>query len=410
MRNQVTVAGGGASGLMAAIQAARTGADVTLLEHMDRVGKKILSTGNGKCNFTNLFQDPSCYRCSQPDFPETVLAYFDVPRTLEFFKELGIYPKIRNGYVYPNSEQAASVLDGLRMEADRLGITIRTSCHVERIRLSKAGVFHLETSQGMLKAQKVILAAGSKAAPSTGSDGSGYDLAKALGHSVLTPLPALVQLRCREKEYKQLAGIRTEARLHLRIDGRECVSQDGELQLTDYGISGIPTFQISRFASMALAQGQKVSVVIDFLPGMSEKETRHYLKERQTHLGMRNGEDFLTGLINKKLALVLMKQAGFALKEPVKQAGQANWERLVSGLKAWETVVTAANPFTNAQVCCGGVDTREIHPDTMESKKVKGLYLVGEMVDVDGICGGYNLQWAWSSGAAAGIHAGRGSL
>lgn len=407
MRTKVTIVGGGASGLMAAVWAARAGAQVQVLEHMDRVGKKILSTGNGKCNMTNLCQSPECYRCSQPEFPMDVISRFDTERTLEFFREAGIYPKIRQGYVYPNSEQASSVLDALRIEVQAAGAEIRCGCQVDRIRPSEKGAgFRLETSQGELLADKVILAAGSQAAPATGSDGSGYRLARELGHRIIRPLPALVQLRCEGKVFKQLAGIRTEAQLTLIVDGAAEVSERGELQLTDYDISGIPTFQISRFAAVALDRKQRVTVQIDFLPQLSTEEAEDYLKLRQKQLSGRNGEDFLTGLLNKKLAAVLMKQAGLPWTSPVRSGDRAGWERLLRLMKSWEVQVTATNPFANAQVCCGGVDTAQIDPVTMESRLVNGLYLAGELLDVDGICGGYNLQWAWSSGALAGIHAG----
>lgn len=406
MKKKVLVIGGGASGMMAAIHAAREGAQVTILEHTDRMGKKILSTGNGKCNLTNLYQSPKCYRSQNEEFPMTVISKYPVSKTLDFFEKLGILVKSRDGYIYPNSEQASSVLDVLRMEVMRQNIELDCECKVQEIKCGS--YFELKTSSGVYFGDRLILATGSRAAPVTGSDGSGYKLARKLGHTVIQPLPALVQLRCGEKHYKQLGGIRTEASLKLYVDGKEQDHQMGELQLTDYGISGIPTFQLSRYASTALYEKRKVRVVIDFLPRQTAFETQTFLKERTLSMGYKTAEEWITGMLNKKLASVLLKLADIPAGEQVSNIGEERMKRLLQQLKTYETTVIATNPYENAQICCGGVDTGEIDPGTMESKLVSGLFLVGELLDVDGICGGYNLQWAWSSGALAGIYAGRG--
>lgn len=407
MEQSVIVIGGGASGMTAAIYAARAGAAVTILEHTDRIGKKILSTGNGRCNMTNLHQSVHCYRSSQPDFPMAVLKQFSTEQTLDFFKELGILTKSKDGYLYPNSEQASAVLDVLCMEIGHLGIEVVCGCHIQSVKKLKGGQgFQLHTSLGNFQAACVVLAAGSKAAPVTGSDGSGYELAKQLGHSIIPPLPALVQLRCKENHYKQLAGIRTEVKLSLLADQRVAASETGELQLTDYGISGIPTFQISRYASEALSQKKTVVAEIDFLPHQSFKETEEFFRDRARHMGHKTCEEWMVGILNKKLSVVLLKLAGISRDQPVSGMDSEKWQTLLKQIKEYKTVITATNSFEQAQVCCGGVDTREIEPDTMESRQVRGLYLAGELLDVDGICGGYNLQWAWSSGAVAGTYAG----
>ncbi len=410
MTKKVMIIGGGASGLTAAIAAARQGADVTILEHMDRVGKKILSTGNGRCNMTNLSLRAEHYRCSQKQFPMKVLDRFSVWDTLTFFDELGIVTKNRNGYIYPNSDQASSVLDTLRLEAEHEGVKILCGCHVGSVKqVKKEGrrQFLIETDQGTFAGSALILAAGSKAAPATGSDGSGYELARALGHKIIKPLPALVQLRCEGKQYKQLAGIRCEASLRMMVDGKAVAGEEGELQLTEYGISGIPVFQISRFASVALDDGRQVTVLIDFLPSQSRDESRRFLKKRVARMEYRTCGDLLTGVLNKKLALVLLKLSGIRQDEIAGDVKQPQWDRLLANLKCYEAKVIKTNSFEQAQVCCGGVDTRDVRPDTMESRLVPGLYLAGELLDVDGICGGYNLQWAWSTGMIAGRSAGR---
>ncbi len=410
MKKQVLIVGGGASGLMAGICAAREGASVTILEHMDRVGKKILSTGNGRCNLTNLTMRPECYRSSQKQFPMKVLDRFSVWDTLTFFDELGIETKNRGGYIYPNSDQASSVLDALRMETEHLNVRVVTNCQIRELRAKGRRHFEAKTDAGIFEADRLILATGSKAAPVSGSDGSGYALAKSFGHRVIKPLPALVQLRCEGKFFKQLAGVRCDAVVRIKnSQGRILAADQGEVQLTDYGISGIPTFQVSRYAAIALDQKEKISAVLDFLPSKSMKEIGGFLKNRAQMLSYRKAEDYLTGLLNKKLGAVVLKLAGIPAELPVSQIKGAQLERLAHLLKEFEVPVTATNAFEQAQICCGGVDTREIHAETLESKLVPGLYLVGELLDVDGICGGYNLQWAWSTGAIAGRCAAQGN-
>lgn len=423
MKRRVIIIGGGASGLTAGIGAAMEGAQVTILEHMDRVGKKILSTGNGRCNMTNLSVREEHYRCSQRQFPMKVLDRFSVWDTLTFFDEIGIITKSKNGYIYPNSEQASAVLDTLRLEAEHQGVSIVTECHVKSIlaeglsrrkggrepAVSPAGKkigFQVLTDKGAFSCDRLILATGSKAAPATGSDGSGYELAKSLGHRVITPLPALVQLRCQGGFLKQLAGIRCEAVVKLKSEGKILAADKGELQLTDYGVSGIPTFQISRYASVALNQGRKVSVVLDFLPAKSMEEMHRFISQRAKAMAYRRAGDFLTGVLNKKLAAVLLKQSRISTEELVGGIEEGRFRQLIRNIKQFEMEVTATNSFEQAQVCCGGVDTREVKPETMESRVVPGLYLAGELLDVDGICGGYNLQWAWSTGILAGRCAG----
>ena len=413
VKKRVLIIGGGASGLAAAVLAARQGARVTVVEHMDRVGKKILSTGNGRCNMTNLYMGPECYRSGDSSFPMRVIEGFSVEDTLRFFGGLGIEIRDRNGYIYPNSDQASAVLDVLRQEVEHLGVRVLLSCQVSKIEPS-CGMYRVSSSQGILEADALILATGSKAAPSTGSDGSGYELAKSLGHRVIKPLPALVQLRCQGSMYKQMAGIRTEAKVSLYAESprlnksgkgaeRILLAEDrGELQLTDYGLSGIPVFQVSRFGARALDEGSKVVARVDFMPSWKEEEAFGLLRKRASHMDYKTVEEMFVGLLNKKLALVLIRLAG--VDPSMKSGGLSPRQlgRLLEQIKSYEAIVMSVNPFANAQVCCGGVDVHEVDANTMESKVRKGLYLAGELLDVDGICGGYNLQFAWSSGAIAG--------
>lgn len=404
---EILIVGAGASGMTAAIHASRAGAKVTLLEHKERPGKKILSTGNGRCNLTNLDQKAEYYRCSQPGFPSWALRQFSVEDTLEFFGRLGIVPKSRNGYIYPNSDQASSVLEALLRELESLGVTV--ICGVPVTEASKKGEDFAVTAGGKrFRGEALILAAGSKAAPVTGSDGSGYELAAGFGHRMIEPLPALVQLRCKEKHYKRLAGIRTQARVSLYGAGKFLASDQGELQLTDYGISGIPTFQISRYASVALHRNQEVAAKINFLPDMDQGQVDELMRRRRQDMRDRTCIQFMNGLLNSKLSAVLLKLSGISEDQPVTSVTERQWEQLSSQLTGYETRVTAANSFEQAQVCRGGVDTTQVNEETLESRLVRGLYFCGEILDVDGICGGYNLQWAWSSGAVAGRNAAGG--
>lgn len=400
------IIGGGASGLMAAIAAAECGAKVTILEHMPRVGKKILSTGNGKCNMTNLRMEADCYRAGKENFPMAVIKKFPISETLAFFRRLGIVTTEKNGYVYPASGQAQTVLDALREKCESLGIEIFCDCEVQKINAPfKNGRFQIGTSQGTFSADFVILAAGSMAAKITGSDGSGYGLAKSLGHRIRKPLPALVQLRCGEPFFKAVSGVRTEARVALYADGQYLCEDTGELQLTDYGISGIPVFQVSRYAAEALDKKREVEAAVDFFPKASEEEFFQILQEQRKFLADRNSEGFLNGIFHKKLAALFLKEAGLFKGRAAGSFSDKELKRLAALIKNFSLTVTATNSFDQAQVCMGGVNLLDVNPDTMESRLVCGLYFAGEILDVDGICGGYNLQWAWSSGRLAGVSA-----
>ena len=411
MKKQGIIIGGGAAGLMAAITAAEHGADVTILEHMPRVGKKILATGNGKCNMTNLHMTKKCYRSGEPGVPMQVIGTFPVEDTLRFFRRLGILTTDRNGYVYPASGQAQTVLDALMNKTESLGIRTICESKVHKIEKNKKGTFTVQAETGTYYADFVILAAGSMAAKTTGSDGSGYELAKSLGHKVKKPLPALVQLKCKGDFFKAIAGVRTDANVSIYTTDKRgelsvLLAEDhGELQLTDYGISGIPVFQVSRYAAEALDHKKTVAAVIDFMPDYTSDALFHLLKEQRTYLKDRTAADFLGGLFNKKLAAFFLKAAGMKQDMKVTAISDKTLADLVEIIKDATFEVTGTNSYDKAQICMGGVSLKEINPDTMESRLVPGLYFAGEILDVDGICGGYNLQWAWSSGHLAAVSA-----
>ncbi len=411
MKQEGIIIGGGAAGLLAAITAAESGASVTILEHMPRVGKKILSTGNGKCNMTNLHMTEECYRSGVAGVPMQVIGKFSVADTIAFFRRLGVLTTDRNGYVYPASGQAQTVLDALRDKADSLGVRTYCDSKVISVNKKKAGRFTVKTETETYSADFVILCAGSMAAKTTGSDGSGYELAKELGHKIKKPLPALVQLKCKGDFFKAIAGVRTDVKVSLyTMDkngarGALLAEDHGELQLTDYGISGIPVFQVSRYAAEALDHKKRVLAVIDFMPDMTEEQLFAALKDQRNYLKDRVAGDFINGLFNKKLAALFLKYAWIKADQPVSELTNKKLAELCHVIKEASFEVTGTNPYDKAQICMGGVDLREINPDTMESRLVPGLYFAGEILDVDGICGGYNLQWAWSSGHLAAISA-----
>lgn len=402
----IAIIGGGASGIMAAIAAARSAGQVRvlLLEHKDRVGKKILSTGNGRCNLTNEFMHPDCFRSDNMQAVKTVLSQFGYEQTIHFFETLGLVTKSKKGYVYPRCEQAASVLELLVLELHRLGVEIHTDVHVTELFRGKKG-FRILTEESTFHADCVILAAGGRAARSLGSDGSGYTLAKAMGHSIVPVVPALVQLKVKKHPFANASGVRTDVKVTALIDGKAMASDTGELQITGYGISGIPVFQISRYIAGGLYQKKCAQVKIDFLPEFPEEEVYQFLLRRRNGREMMSAGEYLTGVFHKKLIPELLSLAGIRVREKVKRLDEADIRRLSHQCKAAVVNISDTNGFDNAQVCAGGVCLSEIDLHTMQSKHVKGLYLAGELLDADGICGGYNLQWAWATGYIAGTNA-----
>lgn len=406
-QRHVVVIGGGASGMVAAIAAAREGAYVTILEQKDRIGKKILSTGNGKCNLTNEVMSNDCFRGDDTSIVSEVLCRFGYPETVQFFKELGLLLKNRQGYIYPLSEQASAVLDILRMELFRLQVDILTDTKALSVK-KEDEKFLIETSHGQISGDALILATGGKAAPVLGSDGSGYALAKTLGHHISQVVPALVQLRGRDGSLKQVAGVRTRANVTLYIDGEYAVSDCGELQLTDYGISGIPVFQVSRYAAKALERKREVWAELDFLPTMLDEEFYEFMRQRRISQGHKTAEEFCIGIFHKKLIGILLKKSGIKQNIPIREIKEKQFLNFLTLCKHFRVEITGTNSFEQAQVCAGGVKTTEMNPQTMESLCCRNLYLTGELLDIDGICGGYNLQWAWSTGYIAGIHASKG--
>jgi len=406
----VAVIGGGASGMVAAIAARRLGADVMILEKKPRVGKKLLVTGNGRCNLTNINANPAYYHGADEGFVEGILSQFDVKQTIGFFEKLGIAYKVEDaGKVFPMSDQASSVLDVLRYELDRIAVKVICQARVVAIKKKKRQ-FILELADGsVIKSDRVVLAAGGKAMPVTGSDGDGFRLAQTLGHTINTVFPALVPLKLEGKFFKSIAGVKIVGTVEILDNGKVVARDRGDILFTNYGISGPPVLQISRKAGEIIQNGQDAVLRVIIIDSMSKESLKELLSKRFHNGAEKTVEFSLVGLINKRLISVLLKDAGIRdLRAPVKSLTSEEKENILNILTDWRFRITGNTSWPNAQVTAGGVDTRKIDRYTLESKVVKGIYFAGEIMDIDGVCGGYNLQWAWSSGYVAGQNAALG--
>lgn len=407
MAKKIIVVGGGAAGMMAAIVAKRNGLEVTLLERNDRVGKKLLATGNGRCNYTNLNINIENYHGMDNSFASGALTELNMDKTIEFFEDLGITPADEdNGKVYPMSFQSSSMLDVLRYELSYLGVELITECFISEIRKKKKFVVKAKDGR-IFEADKVILATGGMAMPVSGSDGNGYSIAKSLGHSVTDIFPGLVQLKLEGSVFKQINGVK-----FIGIAGvyhkNLLISEDkGDILFTDYGISGPPILQLSRKAIEYMNKGLEAELRVSIIHTKTLEELKDYLLKRFEKMPMKTIAEGLVGLINKKLIIPVLKELNIDKDVSIKDIRTDDIEKLTQLLTSWSFKIIGNKGWGQAQVTAGGVNTKEIHDKTMESKILEGLYIVGELLDIDGDCGGFNLQWAWSSGYVAGINASR---
>ena len=403
---KIAVIGGGASGIMAAIAAARNGADVTIYERFDRIGKKILATGNGRCNLTNIYADKCNYHGLNPDFVDDVIGEFWVDKTLELFENIGLVYKVEDeGKVYPYSNQAASVLDVLRFELERLGVNIEYGFEVKSVQAEKSGFFVKSYDNRKSYADKVIIATGGKASPALGSNGSGYPILESFGHKLTKLNPSLVQLKLKGSELKPLNGLKLDGELTLKINGDIEKTEKGEILFTDYGISGPVVFSLSALAGRA----ENVTISIDMMPDYSKSDIERILKSHREV--MTNVEDLFCGVLPKRIGQVLIKNSiSKKMNEDIKTVTDAEISTISQKTKAFLVEVEGTMSWNNAQVTAGGIDVRDFSSKTFESKLKKGIFATGEVLDIDGDCGGYNLQWAWSSGFVAGLSASGGVL
>ncbi len=393
---KVFIIGGGASGLTAAIRASRNGNDVTIFDKNEKLGKKILMTGNGKCNYWNENQSIKMYH-SSGDYSK-IVNQLNLTKAHAFLDSIGIVPFIKNGYYYPNSNQAISVVNALADEVKNNGVKVVNE-EVKSID-KKDNKFIINNKY---ESDVVIVATGGKAAPKTGSDGFGYEIAKQFGHNIIKPLPALVGLEV-EGNLKELSGIRLIGDANLIIDNELVQKEFGEIQINDYGFSGIPVLQLSSNAVKALDDDKNVELSINLLPNIADDilGLRSFLKVQDKHLNNKTISQILDQLFNYKLSNYLLKLSKIDNNARVEKLSNDELDLLCHNILNFSFKVVKDHGFDNAQTTTGGVDLKEINLDSLESNKVNGLYFCGEVLDVDGACGGYNLSFAWLTGLLAG--------
>ena len=399
----IGIIGAGASGMAAALAASeQPEAQVILMERQARVGRKLQATGNGRCNLTNLHANCGGYHGQEPGFWDTALERFGPEETLCWFRGLGLFTVAEeSGRVYPYSDQANSVVDVLRFALDRPNIELKTGFEVEKAKKTPVG-FRVESAEGTVECDRLVIACGGLAGTKLGGSMSGYKLLRSLGHRCTKLRPALVQLKTGWTGVAALKGVR--ANCHAEIfQGDALISQGtGELQFTEYGLSGPVIFEISRDACQGDGDWK---CRLDFLPEVSLEELAgELLRRKGTRLPV---SELLTGILHNRLGRVLTQAAGIGGSGFAAEVSEARLWNLAETVKGFEVSLSEPLGMDSAQVTAGGILTSEFDPETLESRLVPGLYACGEVLDVDGDCGGYNLQWAWSSGRLAGEHAGR---
>ena len=398
----IGIIGGGASGMVAAVAASGNPQNqVILFERQARVGRKLLATGNGRCNLTNLSGCNAHYHGDQPEFAETALEVFSPEKTVAWFRNLGLYTVAEeSGRVYPYSDQANSVVDVLRFALERPNIQLITGFEVTKVRRDEQG-FSVENGEERYRCDRLVIACGGLAGTKLGGSMSGYKLLKSLGHRVSRLRPALVQVKSSWNGCASLKGVRANCHAAIYFNGKLHRESTGELQFTDYGLSGPVIFEVSR--DVCLTPGDWICK-LDFLPNMPSDGLELELKRRRN--GSQLTEELLTGILHNRLGRVLTASVGIPSQQKISDLHDDQIAQVCRIVKGLEVRLTEPLGMDAAQVTAGGVLTCEFNSRTMESSLVPGLYACGEVLDIDGDCGGYNLQWAWSSGMAAGLHAG----
>lgn len=398
-RHEIIIIGGGASGIYLSLLLRDYGHDVAILESKDRILKKLLTTGNGRCNISNnsiLAGNPVMYSSHNMDYKFPPLQKYGSADAESYFNSLGLpLITLEEGKMYPRSLQASSVVDIMRMALHEKGVALYLEEKVKSIR--HGSNFIVETDTSSFGCETLVIASGGASMPSTGSDGSMYKVIRSLGINVLTPVPALVQLKLDYPGIKAVSGVKFDG-FGTLYDGSDKIhSEFGEFLFTDYGISGPPILQLSRFAAPLLAEGKKLTIGLDLMPEMDSSQVRDMITERLALFGSRSALDLLKGVVNSKMISTLLKESGVDKPSSASMAIEYScFRKLASIMKDWRFAIAGTQGFNMAQGTYGGVDTRELK-DSLESRKIPGLYFTGEVIDVLGACGGYNLQWAWSS-------------
>ena len=404
---EVLIIGGGASGMMASIAAASMGASVTIYEHNDILGKKLRTTGNGRCNLGNMNLKDEFYYSPDRDMLSDFFIQFDEDDTIRTFRSLGLIIKDENGYMYPACEQAKVVADVLETQLRSYGVNVCTSVDIDDIKKNDDNSFTVTTDGRSFKFDKVVLACGSYAGIAKkdriASDKDGYALAYSFGHTIMPVKPALTAIKCDNDFLDRISGVRADVLITLVKNGTTVATEYGQLQMTDYGVSGIPAFQLSHYVGADKEGGYEL--LIDFMPGVDDDD---YIAMMQSRIFAFQGytiEQFFLGTLNTKLCDLIIDLAGLNRTDMVDEETEDDLITALGIVRCLKLNVTGVKDFSFAQVCSGGVPLNEIDRNCM-SVKTPGLYICGEMLDVDGMCGGYNLQWAWTSGYIAGRAAG----
>lgn len=391
----IAIVGAGAAGLTAAISAKRNGASCIVCERLPRAGKKILASGNGRCNLSNEDLSSSNYNESSRNLVTSIFGRFGWPEIRGFFHSLGLWLVSEDGRVFPATNQSLSVLKSIELEIKRLDIPIEFDFPVERVEADGEGFSVVSASGKRIKCRSVIITGGGKSYPALGSDGSAYKLASAIGHRIIPPVPSAVPLTVKHFLCHLAQGQRIQAKVRAVVSGRESVSSHGDLLFTKYGLSGTAILDISREISIALnrSPAKNAYLDIDMVPFMEEKELSKAIGEALE--SGRPREDILAGLLPLKISA--------ALKGLTEKSSSA---KIASALKSMRFDVYGTRGWNEAEFTAGGVDTGQIDPTTLGSKMRKGIFFAGEVLDVDGRRGGYNMAWAWASGYIAGKAAG----
>ena len=397
----IGIIGAGASGMAAALAAAENRDNqVILLERQARVGRKLQATCNGRCNLTNLHALDGGYHGDEPSFSRYALDRFSPSETLAWFRAMGLLTVAEDsGRVYPYSDQANSVVDILRFALEKPNITLKLGFEAERVKRTAEG-FLIQGTES-LECDRLIVACGGLAGTKLGGSMSGYKLLRSLGHKCTKLRPTLVQLKTAWPAVAQLKGVRANCHMRILRDGNLHRESVGELHFTDYGLSGPVTFEVSRDACQG--PGEWIAR-LDFLPDLAQEELeQELLRRKETNLP---ASELLTGILHNRLGRVLAQSVDISGQGPVAQLPDRLLNQLAEAVKDFRVIITEPMGMDSAQVTAGGILTGEFDEQTMESRIVPGLYACGEVLDIDGDCGGYNLQWAWSSGRLAGSHAG----
>lgn len=405
--NKIAIIGGGASGLMAALFAARSGGIVTIYECNSSVGKKILASGNGRCNIINTSATYEDYAGRDPRFVSYSLKQLNFNYFQSFCSSIGLLLDIKeDGRCYPLSNEAKSVLIALKSAVNHLGVVIRSDTRV--VSITKTGSqFSVQTENDKQIYNKVLIATGSEAAPQLGATGDGYAFARAFGHEIIPPYPSLVQLHLNSRNHHKMAGVKTVAEVILIIDGKNSMRVMGDILFTNYGISGLAVLDISQRASYALLNKQRVSLSLNLLPRYEKDELIDILGSLIASVPKNDIHTMLCGLLPAKIVTYLLDDAGIAVSAPVSSLTHKEINRLVCLIGEWKFEVIDTHGFKHAEASGGGVSTAQVNNKTMESILVDGLYFSGEVLDVVGRRGGYNFNFAWASGMIAGKEMGK---